>query len=159
MGYSWSNFAKKDKRLLAVYELVELKLMIRPGRWNRPNFRLATGEVKETNCVKEYEGADKVGFLSPHSPLLVSFRFICYDLCALLSWGLDQARRHSFNIVLNPSGYLHQQMDPGDLKSSQQQWNSSIFVKILYFTTRKDRVLGWSILKGERLWTIVILLQ
>lgn len=28
--------------------------------------------------------------------------------------------RHSFNIVLNQSGYLHQQVDPGDLKSSQQ---------------------------------------
>ena len=29
-------------------------------------------------------------------------------------------RRHSFNIALNPSGYLHQQVDPSDLKSSQQ---------------------------------------
>ena len=30
------------------------------------------------------------------------------------------SRRHSFNIALNPSGYLHQQVDPSDLKSSQQ---------------------------------------
>ena len=60
MGYSWSNFVKKDKRLLAVFELVELTLMIRPGPWIRPNFRLATGEVKETNCVKNMKARIKL---------------------------------------------------------------------------------------------------
>lgn len=47
----------------AVCELVELILMIRPGPWIRPNLRIVTVEVKETNCVKEYENTDKVGLM------------------------------------------------------------------------------------------------
>lgn len=85
---------RKIRDCYAVCELAELTLVIRPGPWIRPNLRIATGEVKETNCVKEYKNADKVGLisdfkmndnmlneirraLSPPSPLRVRFRFSC----------------------------------------------------------------------------------
>lgn len=168
---------RKIRDCYAVCELAELTLVIRPGPWIRPNLRIATGEVKETNCVKEYKNADKVGLISDfkmndnmlneNKTRLISPQPIARQVSIQLLRPLGitilgsgtSYRRHSFNIALNPSGYLHQQVDPSDLRSSQQLWNSSIFVNILYFTTSKDRVLGLPILKGERLWTIVILLQ
>lgn len=55
---------RKIRDCYAVCELAELTLVIRPGPWIRPNLRIATGEVKETNYVKEYKNADKLGLIS-----------------------------------------------------------------------------------------------